>query len=165
MDFILRTVSIDEMKRSSSFGSNDERQKELRKDDHNNQLYSRLKIQMKQKREREHGRLRQKMISEYELNRAREKDASHSRGRLVEENNRKSRTRDRSLENVCIKNAKATNSKSPAIPEKYLMWYNISIQRSRRNSNKNIPVKGQINELQQDIINPEDVIIIRRSGT
>ncbi|XP_043684415.1 female-specific protein transformer-like [Vespula pensylvanica] len=103
----------------------------------------------------------------------------HSRGRLVDENNSKSRTRDRSLEIVCIKNAKTTSSKSPAIPgksdtacgstslfkgpegtqisEKELHCIKVDIHR-------NIPVKGQISELQRDIINPEDVIIIRRSG-
>nr|KAF7390456.1 hypothetical protein H0235_017618 [Vespula pensylvanica] len=102
----------------------------------------------------------------------------HSRGRLVDENNSKSRTRDRSLEIVCIKNAKTTSSKSPAIPgksdtacgstslfkgpegtqisEKELHCIKVDIHR-------NIPVKGQISELQRDIINPEDVIIIRRS--
>lgn len=178
------------MKRSSSsLGSNDERRKELQKDDHNNQPHSRLEEErqrrrrqwlIQQEREREHERLKQKMILEYELKRAREKDASHSRGRLVDENNSKSRTRDRSLEIVCIKNAKTTSSKSPAIPgksdtacgstslfkgpegtqisEKELHCIKVDIHR-------NIPVKGQISELQRDIINPEDVIIIRRSDS
>ncbi|XP_035730640.1 female-specific protein transformer-like isoform X1 [Vespa mandarinia] len=177
------------MKRSSSsLGSNDERRKELRKDDHNSQPHSRLEEGRQRRRqqwliqqelEREHERLKQKMILEYELKRVREQGASHSRGRLTDESNSKSRTRDRSLENVCIKNATATSSKSPAIPGKSntscgttsLFKGPEGIQISEKelhcikvDIHRNIPVKGQISELQRDIINPEDVIIIRRSG-
>lgn len=113
-----------EMKRSSSsLGSNDERRKESHKDDHYSQQHSRLEEERRRRRkqweiqqelEKKHARLKQKKILEYELKRAREKGASH-RGKLTDESNSKSRTRDRSLENVCIKNAKATSSKSGAI--------------------------------------------------
>ncbi|KAL2712062.1 complementary sex determiner [Vespula squamosa] len=166
-----------EMKRR--LGNNGERRKQLRKHDHNSQLHSRLEAKrqrrrrqwlIQQEKEREHEKLKQKMILEHKLKRGYEKGASHSKGKLANRSNSKS--------NNSIKYIKTRSSKSSAIPGKSdtlcgttsLFKGPEGIQISEKelhcikvDIHRNIPVKGQMSELQRDIINPEDVIIIRRS--
>lgn len=177
------------MKRNTlSHGSHDEKQTATRKDDRNSLPHSRSEKErrrrrqewlIQQEREKEHERLKRKMILEYELKRAREQGARNISGRSADRNHTRSKSRSRSLENQPRRDSKVTTSKPLVMSERLDTTSGktplfkghegpqISTSELRRikvDIHRNIPVQGKVNELQRDIINPEDVTIIRRRG-
>ncbi|XP_043487986.1 female-specific protein transformer-like isoform X2 [Polistes fuscatus] len=140
----------------------------------------REKWMIRQKLEKEHEKLKRKKILEYESKRAHELNASISRGRSANESD--SKTRDRSLEKKSLeKKTKATSSKSSVMAEKLdtsgsggsttIFQGPEGIKISEKelhcikvNVHRNLSVETPSSELNRDIIKPEEVVIIRRSG-
>ncbi|KAI4481650.1 hypothetical protein M0804_009171 [Polistes exclamans] len=164
-------------KKNSNLESDYERQKNL----YSKYIRSRREQwKIQQKLESEFEKLKRRKIFEYELKRAREMNANISRGRSAYESD--SKTRDRSLENKSLeKKTKATSSKSSVMAEKLDTSGSVGstsifqgpegIKISEKelhcikvNVHRNLSVEMPSNELNRDIIKPEEVVIIRRSG-
>ncbi|KAK2581024.1 hypothetical protein KPH14_006073 [Odynerus spinipes] len=169
-------------------GSHDERRTTSRKDDRSSLPHSRSEEErrrrrqewlMQQEREREHERLKRQKILEYELKRAREQGARHISGRSADHSRSKSKSRSRSLEDQHRRDTKATSSKPLVMSEKLetkcgatnlfkgpegTKISTLELRRIKVDIHRNISVEGKINELQRDIVNPEDLTIIRRRG-
>nr|ABW36150.1 complementary sex determiner [Apis dorsata] len=164
------------MKRNiSSYSHRDERFRQLRNEDNEIGLHSRTKEErlqhkreewmIQQEREREYEKLKKKRILEYELRRAREKKLS-----------KKSKTKSRSPENRDTSNI----SKIFILSEKLESSNDTSLFRGPEGTQINatelrkikvdihrvLPGKPKTttDELKRDIINPEDVMLKRRTG-
>nr|ABW36160.1 complementary sex determiner [Apis dorsata] len=167
------------MKRNtSSYSHHDERFRQLRNEDSEIGLRSRTKEErlqhkreewmIQQEREREYEKLKKKRILEYELRRAREKKLS-----------KRSETKSRSPENRDRNNASNT-SKIFILSEKLESSDDTSLFRGPEGTQINTTELRKIkvdihrvlpgkpttttDELKRDIINPEDVMLKRRTG-
>nr|ABW36155.1 complementary sex determiner [Apis dorsata] len=165
------------MKRNiSNYSHYDERFRQLRNEDDEIGLRSRTKEErlqhkreewmIQQEREREYEKLKKKRILEYELRRAREKKLS-----------KRSKTKSRSPENRDTSNT----SKTFILSEKLESSHGISLFRRPEGTQINAtelrkikidihrvlpgkPTTTTTDELKRDIINPEDVMLKRRTG-
>nr|ABW36158.1 complementary sex determiner [Apis dorsata] len=154
------------MKRNtSSYSYHDERFRQLRNEDNEIGLRSRTKEErlqhkreewmIQQEREREYEKLKKKRILEYELRRAREK-------KLLE----RSKTKSRSPENRDTSNTSKIfilsekGSEGTQINATELRKIKVDIHRVLPGK----PTTATTDELKRDIINPEDVMLKRRTG-
>nr|ABV56222.1 complementary sex determiner [Apis mellifera] len=156
------------MKRNiSSYSHHDEKFKQLRNEDSEIDLRSRTKEErlqhrreawlIQQEREREHQRLMKKMILEYELRRIREIEKLGSE-----------RSKSRSPDSRDRSNASNT-SKTVILSDKGPEGIQINateLQKIKLEIHRDLPGKSTTTtvEVKRDIINPEDVILIRRTG-
>nr|ABW36161.1 complementary sex determiner [Apis dorsata] len=163
------------MKRNTSSSYHDKRFRQLRNEDNEIGLRSRTKEErlqhkreewmIQQEREREYEKLKKKRILEYELRRAREKKLS-----------KRSKTKSRSPENRDTSNT----SKTFILSEKLESSDGISLfkgpEGTQINATELRKIKVDIHrvlpgkpttttdKLKRDIINPEDVMLKRRTG-
>nr|AAS86670.1 complementary sex determiner [Apis mellifera] len=156
------------MKRNiSNYSHHDEKFKQLRNEDNKIDLRSRTKEErlqhrrevwlIQQEREREHERLMKKMILEYELRRIREIEKLGSE-----------RSKSRSPDSRDRSNTSNT-SKTVILSDKGPEGIQINateLQKIKLEIHRDLPGKSTITtvEVKRDIINPEDVILIRRTG-
>nr|AAS86674.1 complementary sex determiner [Apis mellifera] len=156
------------MKRNiSSYSHHDEKFKQLRNEDSEIDLRSRTKEErlqhrreawlIQQEREREHQRLMKKMILEYELRRIREIEKLGSE-----------RSKSRSPDSRDKSNTSNT-SKTIILSDKGPEGIQINateLQKIKLEIHRDLPGKSTTTsvEVKRDIINPEDVILIRRTG-
>ncbi|XP_043254371.1 serine/threonine-protein kinase fray2-like [Colletes gigas] len=175
------------MKRNTSRHSHsDEKSSSSRKEDCNETLRSRTEEEklrrrrewmIQQERQREHDRLKEKMILEYEIRRARKKGLPLPKQGLSCHNRRKSRSKTppslhgrssaSSTARTTILSKKLESSEGTTPLFKGPEGTKISITELRKikvNIHRNIPGKSSPSELQRDIINPEDVVLKRRAG-
>ncbi|KAI4475418.1 hypothetical protein M0802_015156 [Mischocyttarus mexicanus] len=177
------------MKKSDlGHGSNDEKRKDLSRDivPHHSRLEEeklrrRREWMIQQKRQREHEELKKKKILEYEMKRSRQIGASNSRGRSMKERDTKTKTTDRTLDKAPVQKTAATTSNSSVMAEKLdtsssrgsttifqgpegIKISEEELHRIKVDICRNLTVKTPQSKLNRDIINPEDVVIIRRNG-
>nr|ABW36154.1 complementary sex determiner [Apis dorsata] len=164
------------MKRNtSSYSYHDERFRQLRNEDNEIGLRSRTKEErlqhkreewmIQQEREREYEKLKKKRILEYELRRAREKKLS-----------KKSKTKSRSPENrdtsnisktfILSKKLESSNDTSLFRGPEGTQINATELRKIKIDIHRILPGKPTTttDELKRDIINPEDVMLKRRTG-
>ncbi|XP_017756773.1 PREDICTED: peptidyl-prolyl cis-trans isomerase G-like [Eufriesea mexicana] len=175
------------MKRNvSSHSHRDEKCKSSRSEDHETGSRARTEEEklrrrrewMKQKeREREHEKLKEKMILEYEIQRARQKGLPLPKRRLSHQD--RSKNESRSPENRHRRTATSNTCKTSILSEKVessdgttslfkgpegIQVSATELRRIKVDIHRKIMGKTTIGELQRDIINPEDVVLKRRTG-
>nr|AAS86656.1 complementary sex determiner [Apis mellifera] len=156
------------MKRNiSNYSHHDEKFKQLRNEDNKIDLRSRTKEErlqhrrevwlIQQEREREHERLMKKMILEYELRRIREIEKLGSE----RSKSRSPDSRDRSNTSNTSKTVILSNKGPEGIQINA-----TELQKIKLEIHRDLPGKSTTTtvEVKRDIINPEDVIVIRRTG-
>nr|AAS86652.1 complementary sex determiner [Apis mellifera] len=156
------------MKRNiSNYSHHDEKFKQLRNEDNKIDLRSRTKEErlqhrrevwlIQQEREREHERLMKKMILEYELRRIREIEKLGSE----RSKSRSPDSRDRSNTSNTSKTIILSNKGPEGIQINA-----TELQKIKLEIHRDLPGKSTTTtvEVKRDIINPEDVIVIRRTG-
>ncbi|XP_076627021.1 uncharacterized protein LOC143344647 isoform X2 [Colletes latitarsis] len=175
------------MKRNTSRHSHsDEKSSSSCKEDYNEtprsrteeeKLQRRREWMIQQERQREHDRLKEKMILEYEIRRARKKGLplpkqgfscnSHRKSRSKTPPSLHGRSSTSSTPKTTILSEKLESSDGTTSLFKGPEGTKISITELRKikvDIHRNIPGTSSPNELQRDIINPEDVVLKRRAG-
>ncbi|XP_076233052.1 uncharacterized protein LOC143178349 isoform X2 [Calliopsis andreniformis] len=178
----MTVLDITEMKgHASSHLHRDEKHKSSRSED--GALRSRTEEErqrrrrewlIQQEQERRHEKLKKKMILEYEIRRAREKGLpvpkrrySHSRSKSESPPSRHRRDPTPCSSKTSILSEKLEPSSGKMLLFKGPEGTQISVTELRKikvDIHRNIPGKSAINELQRDIVNPEDVVVKRRAG-
>ncbi|XP_060812873.1 zinc finger CCCH domain-containing protein 13-like isoform X1 [Bombus pascuorum] len=139
-------------------------------------LRRRREWMIEQQRLREHEKLKEKKILEYEIRRALEKGLPLPRGRYSHRSRSKSkskstenrqRTVTSSTSNTSILSKKLEPSDGTTPLFKGPEGTQVSAAELRRikvDIHRNVPGKATTDDLQRDIINPEDVLVKRREG-
>nr|AGZ61872.1 complementary sex determiner [Apis mellifera] len=166
------------MKRNiSNYSYHDEKFKQLRNEDNEIDLRSRTKEErlqhrreawlIQQEREREHQRLMKKMILEYELRRIREKlgsERSKTKSRSPDSRDR-SNTSNTSKTVILSDKLESSDDKSLFRGSEDIQINATELQKIKLEIHRDLPGKSTTTvEVKRDIINPEDVILIRRTG-
>lgn len=165
-----------------SYSHRDEKSKSSRSEDlgtgqRSKMETDRLRLQrrrawaIQQEKERQHEKLKRKMIMDYEIRRAREK-VLLSRRRCSHRSHSKSRSwspesQHRRIDKASILSEKLEPSDGTTPLFKGPEGTQVSATELRRikvDIHRNIPGKTTIGELQRDIVNPEDVMVKRRAG-
>nr|ABV56225.1 complementary sex determiner [Apis mellifera] len=167
------------MKRNiSSYSHHDEKFKQLRNEDSEIDLRSRTKEErlqhrreawlIQQEREREHQRLMKKMILEYELRRIREIEKLGSERSKSRSPDSRDRSNTSNTSKTVILSDKLESSDDISLfrgPEG-IQINATELQKIKLEIHRDLPGKSTTTtvEVKRDIINPEDVILIRRTG-
>nr|AGZ61873.1 complementary sex determiner [Apis mellifera] len=167
------------MKRNiSNYSYHDEKFKQLRNEDNEIDLRSRTKEErlqhrrevwlIQQEREREHERLMKKMILEYELRRIREIEKLGSERSKSRSPDSRDRSNTSNTSKTVILSDKLESSDDISLfrgPEG-IQINATELQKIKLEIHRDLPGKSTTTtvEVKRDIINPEDVILIRRTG-
>nr|AHE63233.1 complementary sex determiner [Apis mellifera] len=166
------------MKRNiSNYSHHDEKFKQLRNEDNKIDLRSRTKEErlqhrrevwlIQQEREREHERLMKKMILEYELRRIREIEKLGSERSKSRSPDSRDRSNTSNTSKTVILSDKLESSDDISLfrgPEG-IQINATELQKIKLEIHRDLPGKSTTTvEVKRDIINPEDVILIRRTG-
>nr|ABV56227.1 complementary sex determiner [Apis mellifera] len=167
------------MKRNiSNYSHHDEKFKQLRNEDNKIDLRSRTKEErlqhrrevwlIQQEREREHERLMKKMILEYELRRIREIEKLGSERSKSRSPDSRDRSNTSNTSKTVILSDKLGSSDDISLfrgPEG-IQINATELQKIKLEIHRDLPGKSTTTtvEVKRDIINPEDVILIRRTG-
>ncbi|XP_050472196.1 uncharacterized protein LOC126864678 isoform X2 [Bombus huntii] len=139
-------------------------------------LRRRREWMIEQQRLREHEKLKEKKILEYEIRRAIEKGLPLPRGRFSHHSRSKSKskstenrhrtvTSNTSNTSILSKKLEPSDGTTPLFkgPEGTQVSA-AELRRIKVDIHRNVPGKATTDDLQRDIINPEDVLVKRREG-